>query len=198
LYNTFFEDTCFTAANKIHIFTKLFVCIGKSTDPEIKYKGDLECCTVYSSARYDFRIRIPHCLSVTCIYSKVKSTPVVPMQAQRRRGRYRPNPFATSTLEGCWQLAPRPGCFAPLKDSVLPLQEVRFASGPVWMETEILAHTGIPFPDLPIRNELQCNSLKQCNILHALPAVILKLCVHAITVYTLFVILAGNRHYYAV
>jgi hypothetical protein len=120
------------------------------------------------------------------------------MQAQRGRGRYRPSPFATSALEVCWWLASRPNCFAPLKDSVLPLQEVRFASGPVWMETEILAHTGIPSPDLPVRNELQCNSLKECNNLHALPAVILRFCVYVIIVYRLFVILAGNRRYYAI
>jgi len=46
----------------IHIFTKLFVCIGKSIDSEIKCSRDVQCCTLYSSARYDFWIRVPHCL----------------------------------------------------------------------------------------------------------------------------------------
>jgi len=73
-----------------------------------------------------------------------------------------------------------------------------FASGPVWIETEILAHTGIQSPDLPFRNELQCNSLKQCSNLHALPVAILKLSVHTITFYRFFVILAGNMHYYTI
>jgi len=66
------------------------------------------------------------------------------------------------------------------------------------MKTEILAHTGIPSLDLSVRNELQCNSLNQCSNLHALSVVILQLCVHAITIYTLFVILAGNRHCYPI
>jgi hypothetical protein len=76
-----------------------------------------------------------------------------------------------------------PRLFSLLNDSVPSFQEVSFASGPVWMETEILAHTGIQSPDLPVRNELQCNSLKQCSNLHALPVVILNLCVQEITIY---------------
>ena len=49
----------------------------------------------------------------------------------------------TSALEGGGWSAPRPDRFTPGKDPVLIVQEAGWAPGPVWMDAENLAPTGI-------------------------------------------------------
>jgi hypothetical protein len=57
-------------------------------------------------------------------------------------GRYSSNPFATSALEGDGWSAPLPDRFATGKDPVLRVQEVGWASGPVWTAGKISPSPG--------------------------------------------------------
>jgi len=54
---------------------------------------------------------------------------------------------------GCWSTR-SPGLFIPWKDPVPIVQEVAWASGPVWAGAENLAPTGFGFPDRPARSDL--------------------------------------------
>jgi hypothetical protein len=47
-----------------------------------------------------------------------------------------------------------PAAFIPGKDPVPIVQEAGWGPGPVWIVAEILAPTGIRYPNLPVRNEL--------------------------------------------
>ena len=46
-----------------------------------------------------------------------------------------------------------PAAFTPGKDPVPIVQEAGWAPGPVWIDAENLAPTGIRSPDLPARSE---------------------------------------------
>ena len=48
---------------------------------------------------------------------------------------------------------PRPGRLAPGKDPVPIVQEVGWASEPVWIDAQNFAPAGIRSPDLPARSE---------------------------------------------
>ena len=60
-----------------------------------------------------------------------------------------------STLEldrGGWS-TPRPGRFTPGQDPVPIVQEAGWAPGPIWMDEENLALTGIRSPERAVRSE---------------------------------------------
>ena len=56
-------------------------------------------------------------------------------------------------LDGSGQLTPRPSRFTPGKDPVPNVQEAGWAPGPVWMDAENLAPTGIQALDHPALSE---------------------------------------------
>lgn len=66
---------------------------------------------------------------------------------------YSSNPFSISALEGTGLLVSRPGHFAPGKDPIPIVQEVGWASVPVWTGMENFVFTGIRYPDRPVLSE---------------------------------------------
>jgi hypothetical protein len=56
-------------------------------------------------------------------------------------------------LDGVGWSTARPDRFTPEKDPLLFVQEAGWAPGPVWIDAENLASTGIRSPDCPARSE---------------------------------------------
>ena len=59
----------------------------------------------------------------------------------------------TSALDGVGGQRHALAVLTPEKDPVPTVQEVGWATGPVWTGAENLAHTGIRLPDHPARSE---------------------------------------------